>query len=76
MRTMSNECEMKVMMIQRLDIRMKSAIEERFPVIFMARWEGGGWGKSKFCQLSGWGPGLGIGAMQFNKLWKRNASTE
>lgn len=28
MRTMSNECEMKVMMVQRLDVHMKSAIEE------------------------------------------------
>lgn len=43
MRTMSNECEMKVMMVQRLDVRMKSTIEERLSVIVKARWEGGGW---------------------------------
>lgn len=30
---MSNECEMKVMMVQRLEVRMKSAIEERFSMI-------------------------------------------
>lgn len=55
MRTMSNECEMKVMMVQRLDVRMKSAIEERFPVIVKARWEGGGWGSQNFANCLGWG---------------------
>lgn len=53
MRTMSNECEMKVMMVPRLDVRMKSAIEERFP----SDRQGKVVGKSKFCQLSGWSPG-------------------
>lgn len=53
MRTMSNVCEMKVMIVQRLDVRMKSAIEERFPVIFMARWEGGGWRSQNFANCRG-----------------------
>lgn len=30
MRKMSNECEIKVMMVQRPDVRMKSATEENF----------------------------------------------
>lgn len=45
MRTMSNECEMKVMMVQRRDVRMKSAIEERFSVIVKV-------GRNKVGQLS------------------------
>ncbi len=55
-----------------IDVRMKSAIEERYSVIVKV-------GRRRVVgksQFSGWIPGLGKGAMQFNNLWKRNVSTE